>query len=399
MHLQREIRLHAGARGRRRRRGTAASRRARPGSRAGRCRCVRSSSGSMRSRKCSSSTYSAGMVASASSSNTQWPSGCCRRSSAATGAGNGVVQRRCRGCRSACIGVRQLARMQVRRRCARTGWHPRWSRAGRSRSSPPPARGCASAVRAPGRRALLRRRSRRRWRASPSPRAHGGIGARRRQRRAHIRPDRARRSSSAGRSTSRLAALMVTETMPGLTNTHSAVPPITPMKPAAPGIGGDAEMHVEDGLERVRHHQPGQQVGGDRRRHRQHHRGTVDVAPGRRTRAARSTASSRRCQCGDAPPGVQLAAARGEPGQRRIDEAFPTVPTRGTSGTQAAPPRISVSATTAPEQAREARVRRRVQRGDRERFQQSAIQRAAVVAARPPRSRRRARAAARASDR
>ena len=75
-HLQREIGFDARRRYRTRRHGTAASRRARPGFRADRPPICACSAASIRSRKCSSRTYSAGMVASASSSNTQWPSGC-----------------------------------------------------------------------------------------------------------------------------------------------------------------------------------------------------------------------------------------------------------------------------------------------------------------------------------
>ena len=74
-HLQREIGLDAGAHVERRRRGTAASRRARPGCGADRRRSSPRAPGRPARRgNGGSSTYSAGMVASASSSKHQWPS-------------------------------------------------------------------------------------------------------------------------------------------------------------------------------------------------------------------------------------------------------------------------------------------------------------------------------------
>ena len=59
--------------------------------------------------------------------------------------------------------------------------------------------------------------------------------------------------ASASRSTMRLAALIVTETWPDLTNTHSAVPRDHADEPGLARIGHGAEMDVEDRLERVRH--------------------------------------------------------------------------------------------------------------------------------------------------
>ena len=75
-HLQREIGLHAWRSCRSRRRGTAASRHARPGCGADSRAILRFKLGVDRLAEIMpSSMYSAGMVASASSSNTQWPSG------------------------------------------------------------------------------------------------------------------------------------------------------------------------------------------------------------------------------------------------------------------------------------------------------------------------------------
>ena len=67
--------------------------------------------------------------------------------------------------------------------------------------------------------------------------------------------------AAAGSSTMLFAALMVTETWPGLTNTHSAAPEVRPMNPASAhgpsGIGLMQEMDVQDGLERSGATSPG----------------------------------------------------------------------------------------------------------------------------------------------
>ena len=157
--LQREIRLDAGGEVER------AVVEQRPAAmraldaRAGRRRSCASSSGSMRSRKCSSSTYSAGMVASASSSNSQCPSACCCRNSAlrarstacgrtlsAKGAANNVS-----GMQKGPLGVRtDLMASSI------AGGNPRCSKsqaraAGRrSRVSPRPARPTPSTANAAG---------------------------------------------------------------------------------------------------------------------------------------------------------------------------------------------------------------------------------------------------------
>ncbi len=126
--------------------------------------------------------------------------------------------------------------------------------------------------------------------------------------------------ASAGWSTMRFAALIVTETWPGLTNTHSAVPPIRPMKPAGPGSASTPKWMLRIDFERVRRDEVRQQRAGDPRRHGEHHRvlrlhwdGAVRAVQGSHTPAA------------DLDPGYAVAEpdlrpARPQHRHRRIDQ-------------------------------------------------------------------------------
>ncbi len=193
---------------------------------------------------------------------------------------------------------------------------------------------------------------------------------------AHVRPDRRRRSASAASSTRRLAALIVTETWPGLTNTHSAMPPISPMNPASPGSAADREMHVEDGLELG----PAPRVRAAGRRDP----GAAPPAP--RRPPGRAAAPSVVSSAATRPPSMRK---RGDPaaGPHRRRPARASVatagsisvsdqPARGKAGMQDAPPRPSVSSTTAASSVAAPTSGARVERGDGERLDQAAVERA-----------------------
>ena len=170
---------------------------------------------------------------------------------------------------------------------------------------------------------------------------------------------------------------------------------------AALSAGGSyAEMRVDDRRVVVGHGQrreraaPPPPPAPPARRYRRRR-----ARPGRRRSrapATRSPAKSIAAQPrAEADLGAGLARADASAGSTRLSDR----PSRGTSGRQAAAPRPSVSATTAPEQRAEPSSARGVQRRDRERLPQPAKQHAcrgsstsATVASAPA---RRSRSAAR----
>ena len=303
--------------------------------------CRRARRGSARS-----STYSAGMVASASSSNTQWPSGCCAASSASVAARDALSSVEM----SANAGIAHcMARSIVQLRSARSAARLP------ERIAPSMVAGRPVSVQSPARQRLRQLRARRR--------AFGILLGRRREGRAalaHDLPRRqlgrqgprpaqprarsSRRVSSRGASSSRSAPLIVTDSRPRKREQpfDGAVDDADHRRQRRRRI--DAEMRVDDGTKLVGRRQAGHQLGRDQGRHGEDH-GVVgaerDVviaeverrdAACRRNARARSrwpkrTAASRACREAQAPARQSAAPS----------------PSRAISGRHALPPRASVS--------------------------------------------------------
>ena len=173
------------------------------------------------------------MVASASSSNTQWPSGLLAIEQRACGAAQCGPPKRNRFCRSSARMLRpgiSVARPD-RRRGARIEWHFRSWRASPYLSNRRPGRDCCNRVLASGPpRVLLGRGGKGR-----APLAHD-LPGRQFAAAGRSRPRPRSRSSAPARRAAcrcrRSPALMVIATRPGKANTHSVVPL------SSPRIGG-----------------------------------------------------------------------------------------------------------------------------------------------------------------
>ena len=259
------------------------------------------------------------MVASASSSNTQWPSARCCLSSAARRA-------------------RAIARVDGDRRAVSTAearsagrpWRvdytavraPAPSRGGRSpeRSAPSMVAGRPVSVQSPARNRLRQRGRgagplarparawRRRWRGFSLTICQGGRSAADPSDLARHRAQSVSASSSRSLSTQASAPLTVTEMRSGKAKIHSAVPADHARSSAgAPGGGAMRKWRVDDGAEVVGRGQAGHQLAGHPGRHRQDHRvvggdrGIVASAKSsagdaavRRTRAAQPLAEAHR---------------------------------------------------------------------------------------------------------
>ena len=174
----------------------------------------------------------------------------------------------------------------------------------------------------------------------------------------------------------RLAALMVTETMPSLTKIHSAVPPITPMNPASPGSASTRKCRFTIAWNASGGQQPGHQRRGDPGRRGHHHR---LVRPDRHRRPRRSPAPSPGCfglrsaahPAAGQQPAAALPRSHATAGSMKLSDR----PSRGKQrDAGAAAACINVSSTTARSSRASAASGGGVQRGHRQRLQQPPIQ-------------------------
>ena len=298
------------------------------------------------------------MVASASSSNTQWPSGCWSASSAA-GRGLDAAGRatacpepaaavyRARGRSSprpstpqgpSLSAISIIVHRPLRRRGCRNGSRPRWSPAIRSASNRRPETDCARRSAAPGRLAFsigvaakVARRSR--------TICHGGSGAASPGHGATSRQIVCGEFFTRRRRRSRSAALMVTESRPLKAKIHSVVPFTTPITAGAtPAADRWRKCSVDDGA-KSRWAPAGPapvtvaSTGPGPRGSRMASRTDVDVSR-RRNRAPSRAGRKSGCACSSwpnriSPPRVfQVAAMAGS-----INAALR--PSRATSGRQA----------------------------------------------------------------
>ena len=203
---------------------------------------------------------------------------------------------------------------------------------------------------------------------------------------------RGRRFPRPRRSTRRLAALMVTETMPGLTKTHSAVPPISADEAGARRASASVrKCMLTIAWNASGATSPGSSAVGHPGRDGQHHRlAGADRQPsppavsqrGRRGRPRCRSAATRQPVSSRA---AARARARPAPDRRRSRDR----PSRGKqrhAGPPAAHQRLAHHASQQPGQRL---LGRRVQRGHRQRLQQPPVQRpGAGRAPRPPWRRR-----------
>ena len=202
------------------------------------------------------------MVASASSSNTQWPSGCWQPSSACVA--RSMRRSRASGAVSSVVAVMSFiapsrsSRRRGRRHGCRTGSHLRSSPAGRSRSSRRQEPDCPTPSARPAA-----------WRSPPaSPRR--SRAARARSATAAGRPETPVTAHTSGQIVCASAArgvghepvrtLIVTDSRPGNAKIHSVVPLITPVSRRQAGRRFEAEMRVDDGAELGRPLSPGTSV-------------------------------------------------------------------------------------------------------------------------------------------
>ena len=169
-------------------------------------------------------------------------------------------------------------------------------------------------------------------------------------------PSAARRSpqtraaiASAGRSTKWLAALTVTETMPGRRNAHSAVPPISPRNPAlataAPGAASVRKCRF-----RIASNRSGTTSPGSRSAATQGGTASTTASPAATATAPSGVSSPATRPSAMRSPAIRRpvcrrpprAASQASAGSTRLSDS----PSRANSGTQARPPRSSVSSTT-----------------------------------------------------
>ena len=176
---------------------------------------------------------------------------------------------------------------------------------------------------------------------------------------ARHRATAARRSSSAGRSTIRSAALTVTETTSRLRNTHSRGAADEPDEQRRDRPAAAAEMRVDDRRVIVGHDEPGHQARRDRRRHGQHRRCRPRRARPRPSRnRARRRGPAKPMPAARAPKRISAPHVR-QQRERRIDKALRQTRRAAPAAGRPPPPRPSVSAQDLPEQPGRAPPRRR----------------------------------------